>query len=212
MKGQPIIDVNLPVNKALDFDTNTTLENFGKRKTGDLLDYYWFRSEFSADQCSEIISLCKKLPKEEGTTFSSDPSIRKSSVRWLPPTTDSLWIFNAIKRLCLEANEIWNLDVDGFSEAIQFTEYEEVGSHYDYHMDISESKMGRKISVCVFLSDPTTFEGGDLAINCGGKDLVCPKDQGNVILFPSILQHKIYPITKGQRHSLVCWVGGPEWR
>jgi PKHD-type hydroxylase len=188
------------------------LESFAKRKTGNLLDYYWFNSEFSVDQCSEIISLCKKLPKEEGTTFSSDPSIRKSSVRWLPPTTDSLWIFNALKRLCLEANGIWNLDVDGFSEAIQFTEYEEVGSHYDYHMDISESKMCRKVSICVLLSDPTTFEGGNLVINCGGKDIDCPKDQGNVILFPSILQHKVYPITKGKRYSLVCWVGGPDWR
>ena len=190
------------------------LESFARRNTGNLLDYYWFNSEFSSDQCSEIISLCREFPQENGMVFSEDSlsTHRKSTVRWVPPTTDNRWVFDALKRLCLEANEVWNLDLDGFSERIQFTEYEEKGSHYDYHMDIGSDKMGRKISICVLLSDPTTFEGGDLAINIGGEDIVCPKDQGNVILFPSILQHKVYPITKGKRYSLVCWVGGPDWR
>ena len=212
MKGQPIIDVDLPAGEPLGNEEHMALESFAKRKTGNLLDYYWFNSEFTADQCSDIISLCKKFPQEEGTTFAKDPLFRKSTIRWIPPATDSLWIFNALKRLCLEANEVWNLDLDGFLEPIQFTEYEEEGSHYDYHMDISGEKMGRKISICVLLSDPTTFEGGDLAINCGGKDVTCPKDQGNAILFPSILQHKVYPITKGKRYSLVCWMNGPDWK
>ena len=119
MKEQPIIDVDLPAGEPLSNEEHIALQSFAKRKTGNLLDYYWFNSEFTADQCSDIISLCKKFPQEEGTTFSKDPLLRKSTIRWIPPATDSLWIFDALKRLCLEANEVWNLDLDGFLESMR---------------------------------------------------------------------------------------------
>jgi len=38
------------------------------------------------------------------------------------------------------------------------------------------------------------------------------KKMGSVIAFPSYINHKVSPVTKGLRKSLVAWVSGPRWR
>ena len=62
------------------------------------------------------------------------------------------------------------------------------------------------------LSDPSEYQGGDLNISTGGNIMTPEKDLGNVIIFPSILQHEVLPIISGNRYSLVSWVSGPAWR
>jgi PKHD-type hydroxylase len=39
-----------------------------------------------------------------------------------------------------------------------------------------------------------------------------PKEKGAVVMFPSYLMHRITPVTKGVRKSLVLWVGGNTFR
>jgi len=38
------------------------------------------------------------------------------------------------------------------------------------------------------------------------------KTQGTALIFPSFIVHKVNPVTKGTRHSLVAWIEGPKWR
>ena len=38
------------------------------------------------------------------------------------------------------------------------------------------------------------------------------KERGSVILFPSVLEHRILPVTRGIRYSLVAWFLGPPFR
>jgi len=38
------------------------------------------------------------------------------------------------------------------------------------------------------------------------------KDKGSVLIFPSYINHKVSPVTKGIRRSLVAWFSGPRWR
>ncbi|HAT64777.1 MAG TPA: hypothetical protein DCS66_09265, partial [Flavobacteriaceae bacterium] len=54
---------------------------------------------------------------------------------------------------------------------------------------------------------PSTFEGGDLELMT--KDKVAQLKQGEAIFFASWLQHRVKPVTKGERYSLVMWFGGP---
>ena len=37
------------------------------------------------------------------------------------------------------------------------------------------------------------------------------KNKGTIIVFPSMLLHKVTPVTKGIRHSLVQWFSGPDF-
>ena len=68
----------------------------------------------------------------------------------------------------------------------------------------------RKISMTLLLSDPSTFEGGELEFMSKGK--TAKLKQGQAIFFSSWLQHRVKPVTKGERYSLVMWFGGPSFK
>ena len=116
--------------------------------------------------------------------------------------------------LSLEANrELWDFNLHSIIDDIQYTEYYEGGGHYDWHVDIGPNSINhRKVSITVQLSDPSEYEGGEFEIWSGGEFRRLPKRKGDVILFPSFLLHRITPITKGIRKSLVLWVGGGAYK
>lgn len=180
----------------------------------DLLGFYWFKGGFSKDDCEQIKQQARVFPQMKATTFAEgedDPN-RNSTVRWIEPTPDTRWIFESIQNFAIEANsELFKTAITGFTENIQYTEYEGKGTHYDWHPDIGPSKNKRKISVVVQLSDPADYKGGELIINTG-HEVATNNEQGSVILFPSILLHKVSPLISGNRYSLVSWVSGPAWR
>ena len=186
---------------------------FGINNEVNLTNYYWFENRLSKDECQKAIDLGLSNNPESADTFSGNAStVRKSNVSWLPIRPDITWLLDHLKECVLEANEIWGIEYCGFWESIQFTHYNGVGSHYDFHLDIGPGHGFRKISIVVQLSDPNTYEGGDLIIDTGSNTTTCPRGLGNVILFPSILIHKVTPVTKGERFSLVSWVSGPNWK
>ena len=99
------------------------------------------------------------------------------------------------------------------TEQAQFTEYP-VGGFYDWHMDnevhmIHEPPV-RKISMTVLLSPENQFEGGDLEIMAKGTR--APLQQGHAIMFASFLNHRVAPVTRGIRQSLVMWFGGEPFK
>jgi PKHD-type hydroxylase len=70
----------------------------------------------------------------------------------------------------------------------------------------------RKLSVVLQLSDPSEYEGGDLEImNCSEPTQV-KKEKGLVTAFPSFMLHRVTPVTKGIRRTLVVWLTGPRFR
>lgn len=119
----------------------------------------------------------------------------------------------------------WNVDIT-WNEAMQFTMYKK-NQHYDWHVDNLLEPYGdqahpdlrgkvRKLSCCISLTDPKQYEGGDFYFSFG-KDIVpykIPefKQQGSVLIFPSYIWHKVSPITKGIRYSLVNWAIGAPWK
>ena len=62
------------------------------------------------------------------------------------------------------------------------------------------------------LSDPSEFTGGDLLFSDVPEYNPTPLKQGQAIFFASFLRHKVTPITKGIRKSLVMWFGGPPFK
>ena len=111
----------------------------------------------------------------------------------------------------------------------QFTEYKK-GQFYDWHCDSYEEPYNkpenqnvhnklRKLSMTVSLTDPDEYEGGDLEFDFrntdeGSQPRICEeiRKKGSVIIFPSFVWHRVKPVTKGIRHSLVCWNLGYPFR
>ena len=90
-----------------------------------------------------------------------------------------------------------------------------VGGKYDWHQDvIYRHPKERKFTFIIQLSDSTEYEGGDLEFfenNLGHDPDEC-REKGSMIVFSSFLYHRITPLTKGNRYSIVGWVFGPPWK
>ncbi len=87
-------------------------------------------------------------------------------------------------------------------EDLQFATYNK-DDFYGWHKD-ADINNNRMLSVSVQLSDPDTYEGGDLQI----KDFLAERARGTILVFNSNLLHRVLPVTSGVRYSLVQWFSG----
>lgn len=171
---------------------------------------------FSVEECKKIIS--DNSPEGFETSavqaaVSDDTpteklQIRDSSNVWVEQNDTNMWLFDKMLALVMSANQKFKFEVD-FFEALQLAKYE-VGQFYNWHVDLGPGHMGnRKLSVTVQLSDSDSYEGGDLVLD-DGTDFMAPRELGSVTVFPSFMKHKVTPITKGTRYSLVVWASGTQ--
>ena len=188
-------------------------------------DYYWFEKGFSNVEIRNVLRISKLYDFKEALVQSEienndgekeETSIRTSNIKWLIPEADKTeWMYEKIMQQVLEANfNLWKFDLASIKDAIQYTEYngEEQGG-YDWHLDVGPHPLNhRKISITVQLSDPDDYEGGDFEIWTHSGKVIAPRQKGAVVLFPSYLLHRVTPVTKGVRKSLVLWVGGTTFR
>lgn len=183
----------------------------------DQTNYYTFGKIFSDEELVWISNLQNLYPLVGATVIGSESEtnpIRKSSIKWIHHDEYSAWLYDKMVDLAMKANnELWDFNLHSVLDSIQYTEYYNDGGHYDWHVDVGPGSINhRKISITVQLSDPEEYEGGDFELWTGGDFKTLPKSKGDVILFPSFLMHRITPITKGTRKSLVLWIGGGSYK
>jgi predicted 2-oxoglutarate/Fe(II)-dependent dioxygenase YbiX len=172
-----------------------------------------------------------------GENFSStlNEEIRTSSQVWIP---SSHWIAGFLWHYITRANnQNFCYDISSIDAGtLQYTIYKK-GDFYTWHQDdglryavipnselkTQSSSMGaipttsqyqRKLSFSLQLSDPGSYEGGELEfLGVGGsKSYLAPKGKGTLIVFDSRSIHRVRKIKSGNRKSLVGWVVGPRWR
>lgn len=181
----------------------------------------------------EIIYIQKNLENisyEKATTYSDDGGsiLRNSLVKFLP--LDNLWVglYQKILELVHQSNSYnWKFDLKEIQDSLQYTEYHahDYGK-FDWHVDCGNDNTSyRKISITIQLSDPSEYEGGDFELFGRPNDLKVKKNEimdfphkkmdkniGTAIIFPSYAVHRVTPVTKGVRKSLVLWVGGKPFK
>ena len=170
---------------------------------------------FTSKLCQEIIDLSKTLEQKESTVnnlITKEDTIRQSTISWIPFDKMKL-VYEDIDNLVQKINK----NYFGF-ENIQITEEAQVSSYskgqfYEWHTDtrtnMQEEPPVRKLSMTLLLNDPSEFEGGDLEI---ANNPISIMKQGHATIFASFLQHRVTPITKGVRKSLVMWFGGEPFK
>ena len=204
--------------------------------------FWYFKSALTPRFCDEVIKYAlqqkdgiartggfdkKELSKEDIKNIQRK---RKSDLVWF----NDVWIYKEIHPFVHEANRRagWNFDWDR-SESCQFTKYKE-GQYYDWHCDSWEKTYNqpqtpshgkvRKLSMTCQLTDGSEYKGGELEFDFRNYDPpqrdeskhlrkaieILPK--GSIIVFPSFLWHRVKPITKGIRYSLVLWHLGYPFR
>lgn len=109
-------------------------------------------------------------------------------------------IYDILDDLWKRATEEHKIDID-FIEVYEVKEYlvgDKFGVHSDSHENI-DIPIDRKLNLILQLSDPTTYEGGNLHI----KDHVASRELGTAIFFPANYLHALSRVTAGTRYSLI---------
>jgi len=201
----------------------------------NLSNYYWaIKSAIPPRLCDHIVqhglskteSMArtgafrdnKKLSQDEITDLKRK---RNSNITWL----DDPWIYKELHPFIDMANKNagWNFKWD-FSEQCQFTKYK-LNQYYDWHCDSwsrpyekgnTKGKI-RKLSMTCQLTDGSEYDGGELEFDFRNYDphmrdetkhLIKAKEilpKGSIVVFPSFVWHRVKPVTKGVRYSLVMW-------
>lgn len=175
--------------------------------------FAFYEKAFSSIECKEIKSLFTDMNDGNvGHDGNVDKIIRKSKVRFQERTEETDWIFDKLTAFAFGCNlNRWKFQLSGFYEGLQLTEYDEEGSHYDWHIDNGNGDMSiRKLSMILLLDDAKDYEGGELGFI--GIPEKKKYDAGTLILFPSYVGHKVYPVTKGTRRTVVAWISGDPYR
>jgi len=146
------------------------------------------------------------------------PSDRRSKVMWI----DNKQIRYDVCDYIMKQNVMsLGLDLYPFQCEIQYAEYnaDEEG-HFDWHSDQDPfltlkqqgEKPTRKYSATMHLNDyGEDYEGGKFEI----FEKEIPDTyykRGSFILFPSPMLHRVPPVTKGIRRSLVFFLFGPRFK
>ena len=204
--------------------------------------YYWyFTAALTPRFCDEVISHANKQKEVMATTgnFQDKKELtkedvinqkrsRSSDLVWL----NEPWIYKEIQPFVRTANKNagWNFDWR-YTEHCQFTKYK-LNQFYDWHCDSwptgphveTEKKPFRKLSMTCQLTDGSEYEGGELEFDLRDYDphmrdeskhrIQCKEilPKGSIIVFPSFVWHRVKPVKKGVRYSLVSWHCGPRYK
>jgi PKHD-type hydroxylase len=194
---------------------------------GNDREVFWcFEKALDKKTCQKIIKLGLSRKKSKAVVGKDKDStknlnIRNSNVTFL----NENWIYDIIRKYVDIANKNakWEFELVK-SEHVQFTVYKK-GHFYTWHQDCwpepDQNNFNRKLSVIIQLSNPKDYKGGELEFFMGNptvefdKNIVITKDinqQGTIFVFPSYYYHRVRPVTKGTRYSLVNWIVGQKFK
>ena len=176
---------------------------------------------FTPEQCKMIIQAGRAEPRKDAEVGNKqgikggviDTKTRTSHISWIP-FKKMPEMYRDIEQLMMQTNaNHFGFDNMRITELAQYTEYPE-GGFYDWHVDNYDNCQHeppvRKISMTCLLSPENEFEGGDLELVKEGQAIKLK--QGQAAFFASFIRHRVAPVTKGVRRSLVMWFGGTPFK
>ena len=168
----------------------------------------WVTPNFvSNEEIESILSI--DMDFVDGNTITNSSSRIVSSM----PLYKS-WLIDKIENAVEKFNSAeFNYDISNGMSEMNLLKYTP-GGKYDWHHDVIRgNKDHRKFTIILQLSNSSEYEGGDFEFrDANNLDMSKCKEKGSLIMFPSIMYHRIKPLTKGTRYSIVSWVNGPRWK
>ena len=78
------------------------------------------------------------------------------------------------------------------------------GMNYGVHSDapvmpLPAGPLRSDLSCTLFLAEPSTYEGGELCVRLGGRELTFKGSPGSAVVYPSDTLHEVRPVVSGER-------------
>lgn len=175
----------------------------------------WYIGKVDSEICDKAVADFSSLPSRDATMGSDgaefDLGHRNTAVSFAGAMH---WFEPHLMKIALEGNRFCNWEYQiSQHENIQFAEYGPE-QHYNWHVDVfplSGSPIDRKLTAVCLLNDPSEFAGGEFQVRLY-SEYVAPLEKGSIIAFPSILEHRVTPVTSGLRKTATMWLSGPRFR
>lgn len=170
-----------------------------------------FPGVLSAAECAEIVRLGEAGAPVTAGLMRPVEGYRKGGTRLLPLTAESKWLYERVRALLLQVNQWYRFEITAMVDSLLYCEYP-VDGQFEWHVDCAESPTStRKVSLSFQISDPSDYDGGGLEFAHYGE-LRESRRRGTAIAFPAFVHHRVAPVTRGVRRSLVAWAHGPVFR
>jgi PKHD-type hydroxylase len=171
-----------------------------------------YRGVLSAEECERVRALAARRPLAD-VDYHPEPAqpVRRASTKVLEMAGENLWLAQRLLGFALRANASFRFEIDDALTSAMCVSYRE-GDFFNWHTDLGDGpESRRKISISLQLSEPRSYEGGQLQMVSFDKPLEFPQT-GDMAVFPAHLAHRVTPVTRGERQALVAWVCGPAFR
>jgi len=175
---------------------------------------------FSAAELDRLERHCDGLALEQArVTGDGYGSIRSTQVAWVHRKAEvTELLYQKMEQVVLRLNvEHFRSDLSGLTTLQHAVYRESEAGYFDWHIDYGRDNNDpgqepRKITLSLQLSDPECYDGCDLEIRAAHLVDVAPRQRGALVAFRANALHRVTPITRGIRKSLVAWAAGPEYR
>ncbi len=163
------------------------------------------RKVLAPELLSQITGRLASAPWVDGLhTAGPAASKVKRNIQVEATSSEALELGDLIKKTLLANDRFPPLALPRRMTPILFSRYE-VGMEYGSHTDDavrSRDGLRTDLAATLFLSQPDTYEGGELVVNNNG---VKPP-AGDLVLYPATTIHRVAPVTRGVRVAAVFWV------
>jgi PKHD-type hydroxylase len=87
----------------------------------------------------------------------------------------------------------------------------DAGMTYGAHIDSAFLPLGQEplrsdVSCTIFVSDPGTYQGGELVVHLGTEQIRIKGNAGHAVFYSSTSIHQVAPVTSGERLVLVTFI------
>jgi PKHD-type hydroxylase len=164
---------------------------------------------------AEALALAQRLNAEKFVDGNETAGRRAREVKrnlQLPLASPAETELNAVVVAALERNEICrSAALPTQVVPVRFARYEP-GMEYGWHTDnaIMPGGAGRAVrtdlACTIFLADPTSYDGGELAVQHSLGVVRAKLGPGDAVLYPATTVHRVEPVTRGQRLVAVLWI------
>src|SRR5215469_13641784 len=166
-------------------------------------------------QLDDLERHCDGLTLEQAQlTGKANASIRSTRVAWVMRNSQTEDLYLRMEAVVLRLNvDLFHFDLSGLT-TMQYAVYrQDEAGYFDWHNDYGRyrgdpGQEPRKITISLQLSEGASYDGCDLEVRAGHPLDVAPRERGALMAFRANALHRVTPITRGTRKSLVAWAVG----
>jgi PKHD-type hydroxylase len=134
----------------------------------------------------------------------------KRNLQVTPGTPEYEQIARIVREAFMRNGELQAALLPAMATPVLFNRYGQ-GMEYGPHVDapimgVMSSAVRSDVAITIFLSDPRSYDGGELTMLMSGANSAFKLEAGAAIAYPANTLHHVTPVTRGARDAAVIWV------